>query len=465
MVIHQVLAIVGVRAARSTDAGAAFRWGGPPCRAVVEVDAGERAGGPDLHAPAGCLATRQALRAATAPSASGSGRWPRPHAAEHGEADGLDPFDSGPHEREHEVDVVNHQVQHDADVGRAEGEGPARMASMYLGRSRCGKAAARAGLKALDVAHLEHGAARGGPSHELVGLGRGHGQGFFPSARGRRGGEVDSDQVVQAAGHGDHHGVDLVEELAVFGHSPGAHSAATAWPWAGSGSATATSLTSARAASFWAWKPPRRPGADDAHAKRFPRGNPPASAPAAVPALLLFVDEVQEVADLGHELFVAAEDSRACSSPTLALEEKGVRGLGEGLDRFVAKSLRLRATTFDAARAAGSLDEHEGRHIETHAAQAGHEAPASDRGVVVHGRAAGKAGVVVDVHMPAQQGAVGDDDVAAQLAVVGHVAAGHEEVVVAQAGDAVFLFRGAVDGDALADDVMVASTTWVSLPA
>ena len=69
---------------------------------------------------------------------------------------------------------------------------------------------------------------------------------------------------------------------------------------------------------------------------------------------------------------------------------------------------------------------------------------------------AGKRGVIVDVDVSAQQRAVGDDDVVAQLAIVGHVAAGHEEVVVADAGDAVFLFRGAVDRDALADDVIVA---------
>ena len=70
--------------------------------------------------------------------------------------------------------------------------------------------------------------------------------------------------------------------------------------------------------------------------------------------------------------------------------------------------------------------------------------------------AAGKRGVVVDVDVSAQQRGVGDDDVVAQLAIVGDVAAGHEEVAVADAGDALFLFRGAVDRHALADDVVVA---------
>ena len=91
-----------------------------------------------------------------------------------------------------------------------------------------------------------------------------------------------------------------------------------------------------------------------------------------------------------------------------------------------------------------------------HGADAGHEAVAADGGEVVHGHRPGKRGMVVDVDVSAQQRGVGDDDVIAQLAIVGDVAAGHEEVVVADAGDAVLLFGGAVDGDALADDVVVA---------
>ena len=107
-------------------------------------------------------------------------------------------------------------------------------------------------------------------------------------------------------------------------------------------------------------------------------------------------------------------------------------------------------------RAGIALDEHVGRHVVPHGAHAGHETVAADGGEMVHGHGAGKRGMVVDVDVSAQQRAVGDDDVVAQLAIVGDVAAGHEEVVVAHAGDAVFFFRGAVDGDALADDVVVA---------
>ena len=60
------------------------------------------------------------------------------------------------------------------------------------------------------------------------------------------------------------------------------------------------------------------------------------------------------------------------------------------------------------------------------------------------------------MHVAAQQRAVGHDDVVAQLAIVGHVAAGHQEVLVADPRDAVFFFAAAIDRHAFADDVVVA---------
>ena len=91
-----------------------------------------------------------------------------------------------------------------------------------------------------------------------------------------------------------------------------------------------------------------------------------------------------------------------------------------------------------------------------HGAHAGHEGVAADGGEMVHAHHAGKPGVVVDVDVAAQERAVGNHDVVAQLAVVGDVAATHEEVVAAQAGHPFFLFAGAIDRHAFADDVVVA---------
>ena len=100
--------------------------------------------------------------------------------------------------------------------------------------------------------------------------------------------------------------------------------------------------------------------------------------------------------------------------------------------------------------------QHERRHVVQHAAQAADEAVAADRREMMHGHGAAERGVIVDVHVPAQQRAVGHDDVVAQLAVVGHVAAGHQEILVADPRDAVFFFAAAIDRDAFADDVAVA---------
>ena len=50
---------------------------------------------------------------------------------------------------------------------------------------------------------------------------------------------------------------------------------------------------------------------------------------------------------------------------------------------------------------------------------------------MVHADSARKRGVVLDVDVAAQEHAVGEDDVVGQLTVVGDVAAGHEEVVIA----------------------------------
>ena len=77
-------------------------------------------------------------------------------AAEHRQPQRLDPPSGAADEREHQVDVVDHQVQHDAHVHRAEGEGarsaPPRCSSAGGGGGDCGQGR----VEPLDVAHLEH---------------------------------------------------------------------------------------------------------------------------------------------------------------------------------------------------------------------------------------------------------------------------------------------------------------------
>src|SRR5207244_4540567 len=58
--------------------------------------------------------------------------------------------------------------------------------------------------------------------------------------------------------------------------------------------------------------------------------------------------------------------------------------------------------------------------------------------------------------MAAQQGSVGHNHAAADVTIVGDMAAGHDERVAAERRYAVFFFGAAIDGDSLADDVLVA---------
>ncbi len=160
--------------------------------------------------------------------------------------------------------------------------------------------------------------------------------------------------------------------------------------------------------------------------------------------------------DLGHELVVAAEDFAGMIQSDLGSIQQAMR-FGQALDGFGRELIALQRDHVDAARPGRmSLDQHERRHVVQHSAQAADEAVAADRGVMVHGHGAGERGMIVDVHVPAQQRAVGDHDVVAQFAVVGHVAAGHEEVVVPDGGDAVFFFAAAIDRHAFADQVVIA---------
>ena len=57
---------------------------------------------------------------------------------QHRHADGLDRLDLGLHERQHDVEIVNHQIEDDVDVEAALGE---RAEPMDLDEARIGRAA------------------------------------------------------------------------------------------------------------------------------------------------------------------------------------------------------------------------------------------------------------------------------------------------------------------------------------
>ena len=99
---------------------------------------------------------------------------------------------------------------------------------------------------------------------------------------------------------------------------------------------------------------------------------------------------------------------------------------------------------------------HVGRHVARDRRVVGDEGMRADLAELVHAGEAAHDHPVAELHVPAERGVVGHHDVVAELAVVRHVRVGHEQVVVADARDALVVRRAAVDGAELAEHVAVA---------
>ena len=81
---------------------------------------------------------------------------------------------------------------------------------------------------------------------------------------------------------------------------------------------------------------------------------------------------------------------------------------------------------------------------------------AAETAELVHAAEGPHGGVVLDDHVPGQRGGVAEDEVVAQDTVVGDVHVGHQQVVVPDLSERPAARGAAVDGDELADAVVVA---------
>ncbi|HWL72687.1 MAG TPA: hypothetical protein VNQ74_02295, partial [Burkholderiaceae bacterium] len=156
------------------------------------------------------------------------------------------------------------------------------------------------------------------------------------------------------------------------------------------------------------------------------------------------------------QLIVAAQYfARVIQSDLRAINEPVC--FGQAVDRFWRKIIAFQRNNVDAAGTSWSaFDEHKRRHIVQDPANARYKAIASDGRIVVHSDSAGKRRVIMHMHVTTQHAAVGHNNVIAQLTVMRDMAASHQVVVIANACDAVFLLRSAIDRDALANDVVIA---------
>ena len=98
----------------------------------------------------------------------------------------------------------------------------------------------------------------------------------------------------------------------------------------------------------------------------------------------------------------------------------------------------------------------EGKDVARDRRPAADESVRADAHEVVHRAQRADRGPILDDDMAAQGGGVGHDYMIADGAIVSDVGVGHEEIVTADAGEASAFDGAAIDGDELANEVVVA---------
>ncbi len=122
-----------------------------------------------------------------------------------------------PHRGEDEVDVVDHEVEHDGDVRAARDEDaqPVRLDEPRTREDREGRA--DGGVEALGVTHLDEKTALARGRHEVAGLLEGRGDRLLDEDVNAAFEAPAGHAVVGARGHRDHGGVDPPDQIVHVG--------------------------------------------------------------------------------------------------------------------------------------------------------------------------------------------------------------------------------------------------------
>ena len=134
-------------------------------------------------------------------------------------------------------------------------------------------------------------------------------------------------------------------------------------------------------------------------------------------------------------------------------------------DRLGGHVLPLEADHVDAADLRGvAFHEHERRHVVHDARQAADIAMSTHRYELVQPHSTRDRGERLDVDVPGEHRVIRHQNAVAEHAVVPDMGAGHQEVIRADARDALFLGAGSVDRHGLANHVAVADLDprWLS---
>ncbi len=180
-------------------------------RAIAKVDSDERLVAPHLHLPAGHVANARSAQMGHA--AIGKFEPRLGHVlvlTEHGNAQGFNPGQRRVDERQHHVQIVDHQIEHHAHVGRAEGKstGPHRLDEARLMQMRHGGRKRR--IESLDMTDLHQRLLVTGHLQNFISLGQRAGNWFFDQHVNAAAHEFQRHFIVQGRGHGNHRGVHLV---------------------------------------------------------------------------------------------------------------------------------------------------------------------------------------------------------------------------------------------------------------
>ena len=144
----------------------------------------------------------------------------------------------------------------------------------------------------------------------------------------------------------------------------------------------------------------------------------------------------QEVADLGSRGQFVFDPGDGLFLVQLR-EEQELVGPFQGLESGVNKAMPFQTHQVEPHQLGPVAHGHGvGRDVPMHRRTPTHKGVAADMAKLVDGGEAPENGVVLQDNVTAQGRGVGHDDAVAHLAVVGHVGIGHEQVAVADAGDA-----------------------------
>ena len=213
----------------------------------------------------------------------------------------------GPDQVKHQIDVVNHQVQHGADIGRTSGEraDPGRLDESRLIEIGLGGDQRR--IESFDVPDLQHGLAAAGRGDQIVGLAHAAGQRLFDQDVQAAIEKRQCDVAMRVGGGGDDRRVDFVDQVVIVGdrgrfcrrprlQPDSRHPRRPRRP-----AARRPARRAAERGFFPGAPRPRPPIA------ACSRGSPPFASPAVLPFLLV-LDERQKLAHLRPKLVVATQN-------------------------------------------------------------------------------------------------------------------------------------------------------------